>query len=116
MKVGSVLDDTFDFGQATGKERVNRGGGFGPLFCVKHGRALTPVTCHMSSDATCSVLHKFKSGLGADTGECHASHCYRDTSPSVRSGTRTHTHMHADAHWTADSKETLSETPREVER
>ena len=70
---------------------------------MKHGHALTPVTCHMSSDATRGVLHKFKSGLGADTGECHASHCYRDTSPSVLSWD-THTCTHARRH-TPDSRQ-----------
>lgn len=60
----------------------------------------------MSSVATCSVLHKFKSSVGADTGECHASDGYRDSTPSVQSKTHTltHTHTHARKH-TLDSRQ-----------
>lgn len=73
-----------------GKERVKSSLVF--LSVCIHARALTPVTSHMSSDATCSALHKFKSSLGTDTGECHASDCYKDSSPSVQSQTHTHTY------------------------
>lgn len=61
-------------------------------------------TCHLSyvKHATCCVVHKSESSLGAYTGECHASDCYKDSGPSV--------------HALDESKGTLSEAMQEVER
>lgn len=62
----------------------------------------------MSADETCNVLHKLTSSLEADTGENHASDCYRDGSPSVQRG------IHAETH--SGQQKALSEALQEVER